>query len=461
MTASRMSISGGTEQRGAVLVVVALLLLVLLGFAALAVDIGHLAVVKNELQNAADAGALAGASQLYYRQAPDNPSPEDPNNVGRINPGANAAAEAAAEKNSSVNVAVEVTLDGDNGGDVQRGHWSFWERKFYPLDTLDPIAVGNYTDDQLDHMDGQGGNPAFVNAVRVTTHRKDTLAPAFFSKIFDYTGFEMEAEAIAYLGYGGTFEPGDFDWPIAICEESILDPDGNYQCGQVRLINSSAKSTSNTGGWTNYSADCVDNVSASNIRDIFSYQNATNNDCDGSNNNFIDGTISVGGGEIDVSFTDMMQCGDFDSNGSIRDQPWKLTMPVVDCDGTSGSGTMTGGQIGGCYQVTGAVTIDVVLITRVFSNNIENRYDDLPSKMGDWTKDTSLSGEQNWRNFVDAFDLHVNGVPATEAPDLGYYQQTIYARPSCERTTPSGRTGGINTGVMAEDPVLVKGSINY
>jgi Flp pilus assembly protein TadG len=46
------------NKRGAVAVIVAILLAVLIGFTALSVDVGHLYVVHNELQNAADAGAL-------------------------------------------------------------------------------------------------------------------------------------------------------------------------------------------------------------------------------------------------------------------------------------------------------------------------------------------------------------------------------------------------------------------
>ena len=48
-------------------------LLTLLGFAALAIDVGYLFVVRNELQNAADAAALAGAGKLitYISGAPD------------------------------------------------------------------------------------------------------------------------------------------------------------------------------------------------------------------------------------------------------------------------------------------------------------------------------------------------------------------------------------------------------
>lgn len=55
------------QQRGAVAIMVALLLGVLLGVAALAVDVGYLMTAKNELQNVADSAALAGVSALRGR----------------------------------------------------------------------------------------------------------------------------------------------------------------------------------------------------------------------------------------------------------------------------------------------------------------------------------------------------------------------------------------------------------
>src|SRR3990170_436202 len=47
--------------RGQVIIVFALCLLVLLGFAALAIDVGYLFSVRGDLQRSADSGALAGA----------------------------------------------------------------------------------------------------------------------------------------------------------------------------------------------------------------------------------------------------------------------------------------------------------------------------------------------------------------------------------------------------------------
>lgn len=52
------------NQRGAVAIIVGLSLFILVGMLALVLDLGHLYVVKTELQNAADAAALSGAKEL-------------------------------------------------------------------------------------------------------------------------------------------------------------------------------------------------------------------------------------------------------------------------------------------------------------------------------------------------------------------------------------------------------------
>src|ERR1051326_4555078 len=52
------------DTRGAVAVTVAIVLVVLLSFGALALDISNAMIARNELQNIADASALAGARQL-------------------------------------------------------------------------------------------------------------------------------------------------------------------------------------------------------------------------------------------------------------------------------------------------------------------------------------------------------------------------------------------------------------
>jgi Flp pilus assembly protein TadG len=61
-------------ERGAVIVIFAICLFVLIGFAALAIDIGYLHTTRSELQNVADAAALAGARYLGDEYAKLTPS---------------------------------------------------------------------------------------------------------------------------------------------------------------------------------------------------------------------------------------------------------------------------------------------------------------------------------------------------------------------------------------------------
>lgn len=53
------------DQRGQMLVLVALGMLVLMGVAGLTIDAGHAYLVRDKLQSTADAAALAGADSVY------------------------------------------------------------------------------------------------------------------------------------------------------------------------------------------------------------------------------------------------------------------------------------------------------------------------------------------------------------------------------------------------------------
>jgi Flp pilus assembly protein TadG len=53
------------DSSGSILVATVIMLTAFIGLLAVVVDLGHLFQVKSDLQNAADAGALAGARALY------------------------------------------------------------------------------------------------------------------------------------------------------------------------------------------------------------------------------------------------------------------------------------------------------------------------------------------------------------------------------------------------------------
>ena len=53
------------DEAGVAAPLIGLFIVLFIVFLAIAVDLGRLYIVKNELQNAADAAALAGAKELY------------------------------------------------------------------------------------------------------------------------------------------------------------------------------------------------------------------------------------------------------------------------------------------------------------------------------------------------------------------------------------------------------------
>ena len=100
------------HQRGVVAIWFALLLPVLLGFAALAVDLARLHLVKVELQNAADAAAMGGARSLTDAGG-------DPFNW--------AAAEAKALELAQQNVANGAQIQDAN---IETGYWNLQSRSW-------------------------------------------------------------------------------------------------------------------------------------------------------------------------------------------------------------------------------------------------------------------------------------------------------------------------------------------
>ena len=63
-----------SDQRGVSAILIAIMLVMLIGFAALAVDLGYLYATRSELQNVADAAALAATRKLgeIYQVMPTN-----------------------------------------------------------------------------------------------------------------------------------------------------------------------------------------------------------------------------------------------------------------------------------------------------------------------------------------------------------------------------------------------------
>jgi len=330
------------NQRGATAVIVGASIFALVGIAALVVDLGNLYVARNELQNAADAGALAGASVLY-------------NDTGTaINSSANEVAYNVAKTNFSQNKSVDVNWTSGNDGDVQRGHWSFGrsedlDKGFYPNDSCGLTDLWNVSFDELD------ADPDFINAVRVVARRQATPVASFFAKIFGWKNFEVSAEAVGYIGFADEINPGDLDLPMAICIDSVL-VDNKYSCNIGRVINNgNDDTTSETGRWTNFASVPDENPDSCDHQ----ADSVDNNDfkdmpmCDGGlNTNFIYGGDELGtnNGAMGV-LSIIYDC--FVEKYNNDDTPWKVTIPVIDCNSPNST----------CAIVVGAVTVTIVWVT--------------------------------------------------------------------------------------------------
>ena len=130
-------------------------MLAFISFAALAVDIGYILTTKNELQNIADAAALAAAGRLSeFYDIGETP----------IESSVELAANTVASMNSAGGEAGGITIV---DSDIELGTWN-----------------GGFTETSI--------NPY---ATRITARRDDI--PTFFAKLFSNNPVDIQAMAIA------------------------------------------------------------------------------------------------------------------------------------------------------------------------------------------------------------------------------------------------------------------------
>ncbi|MBZ9539066.1 hypothetical protein KGQ90_08945 [Modicisalibacter tunisiensis] len=433
LSASR---SGGPalhrRQRGVSTVLLAVALFMLLGFTALAVDGSNLYVARNELHNAADAGALAGARYLYVKDGTrvnDGTLPYDPSDPNDPLKSAEARATEAAQANDSQNASVEVIS-------ARRGHWSFTTRTFTANPSPDPVDLFAKTTSELDI------DPNFINAVEVKTARQTTPVESFFGRVLGFDHYDVTARAVAYIGFAGSLRPHDADEPIAMCRQALKAPDGSYDCSVGRFIPEGDQ----TGGWTNFQANDSGGANAGEIKSLV---------CgDGNGNELQYGEdIGTNNGQVDSAYQALYDCW---KDKTDQKEPWGLTLPVIDCE----DGVSPGNEL------VGAVELNIVWITASPISKIDNLPTDqnpgAPTEMaippedtdspspGTWTSNDA-SGLNRWNSFVDQFNLrNADDTPAE------WHDKSIYFLPSCTVHAPKGNTGGENYGVLARIPVLVQ-----
>jgi hypothetical protein len=203
------------ENRGATAIVVAVALLVLIGFLALAVDVGYIYGVRNELQNIADAGALAGAGRLgsiyltmTYQQQLNYNCEDDIETIKKY-------VEDATNKNKAAGEFYKIDFN-----DIKIGQWDFKSKQFIETN-IQPDAV-------------------MVTARRDQANKVST----FFGKVLGVNEFSGLKVAIAALSGPSKVAEGELKVPIGLSMNNFPN-----SCKDLIELNPTRTSCS---GWHNF-----------------------------------------------------------------------------------------------------------------------------------------------------------------------------------------------------------------
>ena len=210
------------NSRGVAAVMVALTMTILLAMAAATIDIGHALVARNELQNSADAGALAGARALGILYEGMTPAAMG---TYQLSGGDAATIRTAVQTTAVLNAAagVNVTV---NAGDVQIGLWNSATR------TMTPTV----------------NQP---RSVRVITRRDGTAngpISTFLAGVIGMTSMNVRAVATAELTAIGSTPPAALDLPVAISQLFFTQ----YGCGDSIMLYPSNGNPQSCAGFTTF-----------------------------------------------------------------------------------------------------------------------------------------------------------------------------------------------------------------
>lgn len=170
--------------RGVTAVIVAICLVMLCAFLALALNIGHLFSVKGELQNAADSAALAGAQDLDGTMLPITSTVSL---EGAVASGTDFGERHATDTGTGVEI---------NTGDVEIGFWDIQARSFTSF------AATAVTADMASCRTSSAAQPC-INAVRARSYRDpshSSSVPIAFGALLGKLTSDVGAEAVAVTG---------------------------------------------------------------------------------------------------------------------------------------------------------------------------------------------------------------------------------------------------------------------
>lgn len=311
------------NEKGVVAIIVAISLVMFIGFTALAVDIGYLMVTRNELQNVADAAALAATRQLgvIYKDMSyeeQRASVCDPATIVTV-------ANAVALQNQAGGM--NITID---AADVVIGQWDTETRVLTP--TLNQ-----------------------PNAVRVIA-RKDNNAngpiTTFFAGVLGINTADVTAFATAALTGQKTAESGRLPLPVGI-SNAWFQPDS---CDQLIKFYPTG-TLEGCAGWHTYTTSPSSAAKLRNILDGLTNGTYRSPEVIAGETQFV-----FTGGTVASAFPDMVEL--FDAMKGLNDDfldadndpnTWTTAIPVYDMDNCSnphGAITIVGFATATIYEVT-------------------------------------------------------------------------------------------------------------
>jgi hypothetical protein len=190
------------DEKGSVAIITAVVLFfVLIGVAALAIDIGRLTATKNELQNAADAAALGGAGELgaIYFDLSSERKAVVCNEQCRTS-----------ITTVATNVAMQNKAAGDIDADIVTVETGLWK-----------------ADDSYLFYNIPSGDPKYdtPDAVKVTLIKEGSESgiSTFFARFFGIDTLNVSAQAVAAITGTSSKNPQDVEAPFAISRLLIED----------------------------------------------------------------------------------------------------------------------------------------------------------------------------------------------------------------------------------------------
>jgi Flp pilus assembly protein TadG len=323
----------------------------LLAAGALAIDVGLVWSARTQLQNAADAAALAAAANMIDPATPAVTL---------------SAAQAAGIDQAGLNAAVAAPSVQVASTDLSFGRWDTATRT---LDTSVDLS-----------------DPAQVTGVEVMARLDGTAndsVPAFMARVLGRDSFAMTSRATAYLGYAGRAGPGSVDLPIVIdccklrgadcgqdyCETIVTDPPNPCPLdapqagdGLVTCLDFDPTAEQNAC-WTVFDGE-QPSVNSADLREIV--ENGTSTAVG------VEGAIYIDNGDKTPVISDINDR--FHGDGAFSGNPagvdryppldgvedsWVVGFPVVECQSESHCATGTPANIVGfvCFEIR---EVDVV-----------------------------------------------------------------------------------------------------